>query len=556
MCYVQHSETIYRVKWGFLGRGMTMTDNEQVIAHVDDLQDGQMKEIDLGERSILLARVDGQYYALGAHCSHYGGPLAKGVLSDHHVICPWHQTYFDIVTGNVEEPPGLNAVRHYDLRIEGQDVIVTIPEDISNGPAMEMGGYSPELDRRTFVIIGGGAAGNMAAETLRRDGFHGRIVLVTREKRVPYDRPHLSKGYIRERANPYPPLLRSSRFYMDHDIEILFDRTVIKLDPVTRTLHFSDSTDLHYNSVLIATGAIPKRLNVPDSEKLNIFTLRSFDDACELVQAFDRSKKILIVGTGFIGMEVASGLCDRGLDVTVVSLEKIPMQRTFGSEIGRMLQELHESRGVQFELEATVDHFKGDDEVRSAVLTNGKSIDADVVLLAIGVTPATNFIQGLPINPDGSLNVDRQLRVTNNCFAAGDVARFIDWRTDSPVRIEHWRTAQQQGRCAAHNMMGKNVDFAPVPFFWTHQAKISLQYVGYTDRWDEIIFHGRPEDQDFIAFYVKEGQVLAAAGLNQNIKMAALAELMRKNQRPAPKDLRRGETDFVEQLKPVYAENR
>lgn len=530
-----------------------MTDNEQVIAHINDLQDGQMKEIDLGERSILLTRVEGQYYAMGAHCSHYGGPLAKGVLCEHHVVCPWHQTYFDIVTGNVLEPPGLNALRHYDLRIEGDEVIITIPDDISDGRVMEMGGYIPERDRRTFAIIGGGAAANMAAETLRREGFHGRIVMITREKRVPYDRPHLSKGYIRERANPYPPTLRSSRFYMDHDIEILFDRTVTQLDPATRTIRFDDSTRLHYNSVLIATGAIPKRLNVPGSDKKNIFTLRSFDDASDLVQAIDTSKKILVVGSGFIGMEVASGLSDRGLEVTVVSLESVPMEKTFGREIGKMLQGLHEQRNVHFELGATVDHFKGDAAVHSAVLTNGKTVDADIVLLALGVTPATDFIQSPARNPDGSLSVDRELRVDGDCFAAGDIARFVDWRTDSPIRIEHWRLAEQQGKCAACNMMGKKVEFTSVPFFWTHQAKISLQYVGYTDRWDEIIFHGRPQDQNFVAFYVKESQVLAAAGLNQNVKMAAFAELVRRNQTPTPDDLRQGETDFVEQLQPALA---
>jgi NADPH-dependent 2,4-dienoyl-CoA reductase/sulfur reductase-like enzyme/nitrite reductase/ring-hydroxylating ferredoxin subunit len=530
-----------------------MTDNERVIAHIDDLQDGQMKEIDLGERSILLARADGQYYALGAHCSHYGGPLAKGILCNHHVVCPWHQTYFDIVTGNVEEPPGLNAVRHYELRVEGSEVIVTVPEEVSDGRIMEMGGYSPELDRRTFAIIGGGAAGHMAAETLRRDGFHGRIVMITREKRVPYDRPHLSKGYVREHANPYPPLLRSSRFYMDHDIEIMFDRTVTKVDLVGGIITFSDSSAIQYNALLVAAGSVPKRLNVPGEDKSNIFTFRSFDDAYELVQAVDRSRKILIVGSGFIGMEVASGLSDRGLEVTVVSNESVPMQKCFGDEIGKMLQTLHEERGVDFELDTGIDHFDGNGVARSAVLTNGKRIDADVVLVAIGSVPATQFIGGLPRNEDASLSVDRYLRVEGNCFAAGDVVRFIDWRNELPVRIEHWRTAQQQGRCAAHNMMGKNIEYTAVPFFWTHQAKVSIQYVGCIDRWDEIIFHGRPGDYTFTAFYVRDGRLLGAAGMNQNVKMAALAELMRRNQTPTPDDLRQGQIDFTEQLKPAGA---
>jgi NADPH-dependent 2,4-dienoyl-CoA reductase/sulfur reductase-like enzyme/nitrite reductase/ring-hydroxylating ferredoxin subunit len=530
-----------------------MNENERVVAHVDDLQDGEMLEVDIGQRSILLVRVDGEYHALASHCTHYGAPLAKGVLSGHHVVCPWHQTYFDIVTGKMEEPPGLNAVQHFETRIEGDEVIITIPEDVLDGWVMPMARYNRDADGRVFVILGGGAAGSMAAETLRQDGYQGRIVIVTKENHVPYDRPHLSKGYFRERANPHPPNLRSPRFYMDHDIEILFEREVVRLDPASKTLEFADFPAMSFDAVLVATGGEPRTLNVPGSDLENVFTLRSFDDAYRLAEAVDRSHRIVIVGAGFIATEVASSLSERGMDVTVVAHEMELFGDVFGNQIGGMFREMHEQRLVRFELGTEVERFEGDGAVRRVILKNGESLDTDLVLTAIGISPATGFIPEANKNTDGSVNVDEYLRFAPNCYAAGDIARFADSRTGESSRIEHWRLALQQGRCAAHNMAGQASAFQAVPFFWTHQLGLSLQMVGRAQSWDDIIFQGSPADRDFIAFYVKDGEVRAAAGMNQHARIGAVAELMRRNQMPSADELRQGSIDLVEQLKPVYA---
>jgi NADPH-dependent 2,4-dienoyl-CoA reductase/sulfur reductase-like enzyme/nitrite reductase/ring-hydroxylating ferredoxin subunit len=530
-----------------------MEENERLVGHVGDLQDGEMREIDIGERSVLLVRSNGEYHVIGSHCTHYGAPLAKGVVCGNHVVCPWHQTYFDIVTGKVEEPPALNAIQKYETRIEGDQILVRIPVDVADGRVMPMVRYNRDIDKRTFIIIGAGAAGSIAAETLRQDGYQGRIVMITREKRIPYDRPHLSKGYFRERANPQPPNLRSPRFYMDHDIEILKERRVTRLDATFKLIEFDGFPSLNFDKVLVATGCEPKTINVPGAELQNIFTLRSFDDAYNLAKAVDRSAHIVIVGGGFIGTEVAASLAERGLVVTVVARERTLFEKKFGYEIGELFRGMHEARGVRFEFEDEVEQFRGDKSVEQVILRSGKKLDADVVLLAIGVRPVTNFIPDAFKNADGSIRVDSHMSFAVNCYAAGDNVSFVCPRTGETARIEHWRTAQQQGRCAAHNMAGVETEYTAVPFFWTHQLGVSLQCVGRTESYDEIIYHGSLSERNFVAYYAKNNEIRAVTGMNRHATMGAVAELMRENRMPTVDQLRAEPVDLVEQLKPVIA---
>jgi len=522
---------------------------DKIVAKVGDLEDGQMVDVEVGDRNILLVRVNGQFHAIGGHCTHYGAPLVKGILNGHHVICPWHHTYFNVLTGDLEEPPGLDGLPGYEVRVVGQDVLVSIPDGRQEHRVMTMAAYDPNADPRTFVVIGGGAAGAVAVETLRQDGYQGRIVLVSRERNIPYDRPHLSKGYMRQKGEPEgPPVLRSLKFYYDHGVKLVTDQRVVKVSVRDKTICLEGGTKMKYDQLLVAPGGIPRHLDVPGAQLQNILLLRSYTDAKNIAAAVERSERIVIVGSSFIGMETAAGFAERGKAVTVVSQDACPFEKTLGDRIGTMFQKLHENRGVVFEMNTSVDEFDGEDKVRAVVLKNGKRIETDLVVVGIGVELPTDFIEGVERNSDGSVSVDRYLRMAPDAYAAGDIARFVDWRTNHHIRVEHWRVAQQHGRCAAHNMAGREVEFRGLPFFWTTQLKLSLRYVGYTDRWDEIIYHGEPADRKFMAYYVRNQQVLAAAGVGHDAKIAAAAELMRENRFPTSDDLRQGNDKLLQQL--------
>jgi NADPH-dependent 2,4-dienoyl-CoA reductase/sulfur reductase-like enzyme/nitrite reductase/ring-hydroxylating ferredoxin subunit len=521
---------------------------EKIVAKTGDLKDGEMKEVEVGENSVLLVRVDGEFHAIGAKCTHYGGPLEEGALNGHRVRCPWHQACFDVVTGDLKEPPALDALPHFDVRVEGENVIVSVPEDAADRRVLPMVKRNASADSRTFAIIGGGAAGNAAAEALRQDGFQGRVVMITRETRLPYDRTGLSKGYLKS-DEAEPEILRSDEFYAKYDIEILKEHEVVGVDALGKSIAFSDGSSLKYDKLLLATGSTPRRLNIPGSSLENIHTLRTPDDAYRIKSMAQKGSRIVVIGASFIGMEVTANLIGRGPAITIVAPESVPFERTLGHEIGGMYKELHEENGVSFRLGARLSRFEGNGKVQKVILEDGEALEADFVLSGVGVQPATQFLKGFDLNPDGSLSVDKNFRVAEDVYAAGDIANFLDWRTGERIRIEHWRLAEQHGRIAAHNMAGRETEFQSVPFFWTNQLGVNLGYVGHVKGWDEIIFHGDPALRDFTAFYVKDGKVLAATGCGNSAHMPAVAELMRTNQMPTPEELRKGSMDMMQRLK-------
>ncbi len=521
---------------------------ERIIAKLDDLQDGEMKEVNIGEKSILLVRINGKVHAVGGKCSHYGAPLVKGILHGQRVLCPLHQACFDVLSGNIEEPPALDALPHFDLRVEEENIIVSLPRDVNDWRTVPMARYDPEKDGRSFVIIGAGAAGHVAAETLRQVGFQGRVVMVTREKHLPYDRSQLSKLYLKTNQSN-TPTLRPERFYADHDIEILMENEVVRVNPSGKTVLFQGGSSLNYDRLLLASGGIPRRLEVSGAELPGILVLRSLDDANQIKAMADKASRAVVIGASFIGMEAAASLTQCGLSVTIVAPESVPFDRILGEEIGRMYQKIHEENNVSFKLGTEVTRFEGADRVESVILNNGDRLQTDFVLLGIGVQPATKFLNGVELNPDGSVPVDRHLRVSEDLYAAGDIVNFIDWRTDERIRMEHWRLAQQHGRIAAKNMAGQEAQFCSMPFFWTTQFGVSLRYVGCVKDWNEIIFQGSISTRNFVAFYVKQEEVLAVAGCGQDVVVAAAAELMRINRMPTPKELRRDSIDLVRRLK-------
>jgi NADPH-dependent 2,4-dienoyl-CoA reductase/sulfur reductase-like enzyme/nitrite reductase/ring-hydroxylating ferredoxin subunit len=518
--------------------GLTMN-REQVVARTSELADGQMKEVQVEDRTILLVRVDGKFKAYVPECPHHGAPLVEGLLHEGRLRCPWHQAVFDALSGDLLEPPALDRLRNYDVRVEGEEVIVVIPrEPAATAVPPTMASFDPDADARTFAIIGAGAAGLAAAETLRHEGFRGRIVVFTPEQHVSYDRTELSKGHLARGDDP-TPTIRKDEFYEAHGIEVLTRREVLQADTDEMTVTGDDGLSLKCDAMLIATGCLPRTLGVEGEKLNNVFTLRSLEDCERIRRAAEGASKAVVVGASFIGMEVAASLSQRGLSVTVVAPERVPFERVFGERIGLMYRRVHEERGVAFRLGQRVERFEGiDGEVRCAVLKSGEWLDADIVVVGVGVRPATDFIKGVDPNEDGGLTVDSHLRVTEGVFAAGDVARFPDWRTGEPIRIEHWRLAQQHGRAAARCMLGKDAPYRGVPFFWTSQHKVITQYVGWAGTWDEVEFDGDPAEGQFLAFYLSGGRVVAAAGCERSLEMDAIAEMLKLPARPTLDEVR------------------
>jgi len=524
---------------------------EKVVAKVSDLKDGEMKEVEVGGLGVLLVRADGKFYAVGSHCTHFGGPLAEGTLHGHRVRCPWHQACFDVITGDMLEPPALDSLSEFEVRVEGDDVIVVVPEGAQESRVPTMAKHNSVADSRTFVIIGTGSAGNAAAEALRQDGFEGRVVMVTREERLPYDRTGLSKGFLKS-DDTEPEILRTPDFYDEYDIEILTKHEVVGVDAAGKEVMFKGDSSLKYDKLLLAPGSIARKLNIPGVSLKNITTLRNPDNANLIKSCAQDGSRIVIIGASFIGMETAASLSGRevsDMSIIIVAPDSVPFERTLGEEIGQMYRELHEENEISFRLGARLSRFSGNGKVDGIILSDGSKIPADFVLMGVGVQPATGFLKGMEMNPDGSLSVDKHFQVAEDIYAAGDIANFIDWRTGERIRIEHWRLAEQHGRIAAHNMAGKQAEYRSIPFFWTNQLGVNLGYMGYVKEWDDIIIKGELEARAFAAYYVKDGRIMAATGTDSLVKNTAIAELMRTDQMPTPDEMRQGSVDMESLLK-------
>jgi NADPH-dependent 2,4-dienoyl-CoA reductase/sulfur reductase-like enzyme/nitrite reductase/ring-hydroxylating ferredoxin subunit len=511
---------------------------------------------------VLLTRQQGQVHAFAPNCPHYGAPLEKGKVVAGMLICPWHHACFKLDSGHLCEPPALDDLPTYAVREEGGRILVQVPQNPPAStdkpdatPTAELGGTPPPAaealtDARTFVIVGGGAAGEFAAQTLRREGFLGRVVLVSADEKLPYDRTKLSKAYLAGKAKPAALPLREADFYAAQNIEVLQNTRVSGLNLATQEIQLEGQLPLHYDQLLLAPGSTPNRLpKLPGHSLPGVLPLRTQADADALLEATKNARQVVIIGASFIGMEAASSLIGEGRTVTVIATEKVPFARVLGPEIGAMFQKLHEEKGVKFEVEAEVMALLGEKgHVTGAQLKAGKTIPADAVVLGVGVRPATDFLKdAFPLEKDGGLPVNAQLLAAPNVYAAGDIARFPLAATGQPARIEHWRLAQQHGAVAARNMLGQQVQYTAAPFFWTQQYGKSLRYAGHAEHWDEIVYHGEVEKQDFLAFYVQAGRIAAVAGMGRDADMIYIAELLSAGQMPAPAALHE-DTDWAELL--------
>jgi NADPH-dependent 2,4-dienoyl-CoA reductase/sulfur reductase-like enzyme/nitrite reductase/ring-hydroxylating ferredoxin subunit len=509
------------------------------IARKNDLKNGEMKSFKIDDdNNVLLCRINDEFFALGASCTHYGAPLEEGVLKGDTIICPLHHACFNAKNGNLLEPPAMDALPKYEIKIDGDSIKINVPDEFPGSRQPDMVKKDTKSDNRTFVILGAGASAYFAAQSMRENGFKGNIIMVTKENKTPYDRPNLSKDYLEGSAEPEWMPLRPDDFYSDYGIEIKQEVKIRGVDLKDKNVSFDNGESLKYDKLLIATGAIPRRLKVPGAELKNIFYLRSFRDADEILEAVKKSKSSVVIGASFIAMETAHSLTKRGIKVTVVAPEEVPFERNFGKDIGNLFKKVHEKNGTSFKLKSNIKRLIGDEKVRSVLLQSGEEIDADLVVIGIGVTPSTEFLSGIDLLNDGSIKTDPYLQVKDDVFAAGDIAAFPDFRSGNYIRVEHWRLAEQLGRVAGANMADKKIKYEGVPFFWTSQAGITLRYVGFVQDWDDIILDGNISQKSFIAYYIKNNKIMAAAGINRDKEMDAVHLLMKEQKLPEASGLK------------------
>ena len=489
------------------------------VAQLSQLGADRAERVVVDGENILLIRDGDTVRAYAADCPHAGGPLEQGALCNGRIICPWHKATFQVATGGVLEPPALVALDRYRVVVTGDDVMVT-PEKLPQ-PVSHASSKKPH-----FVVIGAGAAGAAACAALRECGFTGAITLVGDEPHAPYDRTALSKFVPSGEMSPgdVPPLLAPD-WLERHDVERIVAK-VARLDVPRRTIHFETGGELVYDTALLATGSVPKIPSIPGCDMAGVHVLRTLDDAAALVDAIGDAP-VAILGSSFIGLETASALRQRGTQVTVISPEKVPFARQFGERAGAMFRELHERNGVMFRLDAKVASLEGEEgNVHEVMLEGGDHVPAELVLLGTGVAPATGFVEGLPLQTDGGVIVNAGMQAAPGLYAAGDIAVFPLHEGQEPLRVEHWRVAQQHARIAAENMCGARHRYAGVPYFWTYHFGKRFEYIGHANEWDEVVVDGELDRQQFAALYMKDDKVVAVLACEREAQTARLIDAM------------------------------
>jgi 3-phenylpropionate/trans-cinnamate dioxygenase ferredoxin reductase component len=368
---------------------------------------------------------------------------------------------------------------------------------------------------KTFVIVGAGLAGAKAAETLREEGFDGRLVLIGDEPERPYERPPLSKDYLRGEADGRP-YVHDQTFYEENSIELLRSTRVTGLDVGLQELLLEGDRRLGYDRLLIATGAVPRRLDVPGGDLEGVHYLRTLADSERIGERIEAGKRLVVIGSGWIGAEIAASARQQGSEVTMLEMASLPLARVLGPEVGQVYLDLHRSHGVEFLPETTVDRFEGERAVQRVITRDGASIETDFVVAGIGVAPRTGLVETAGLRIDNGIVVDQHLQTSApGVWAAGDVANARHPFYGHHLRVEHWDTALHQGPVAARNMLGADEQYDRIPYFFSDQYETGMEYSGHATEWDEVIFRGDHAAREFIAFWLKGGQVVA--GMNMNV---------------------------------------
>jgi 3-phenylpropionate/trans-cinnamate dioxygenase ferredoxin reductase subunit len=385
--------------------------------------------------------------------------------------------------------------------------------------------------KQTFVIVGAGLAGAKAAETLREEGFDGRLILIGDEPDRPYERPPLSKEYLRREADE-KPFVHDEGFYDEREIELWSSTHVTAIEPDSTELVLEDGRRQGYDRLLVATGAEPRRLDVPGADLEGVHDLRTVADSEWIGERIESGGHLVVVGSGWIGAEVAASARQKGCEVTMLEMASLPLERVLGPEVGTIYRDIHRDHGVEFVPETTVERFEGTDAVERVITRDGAEIEVSFVVIGVGVVPRTGLLEAAGANADNGILVDEALRTSlPGVFAAGDIANARHPLFDRHIRIEHWANALNQGPAAARAMLGQEVSYDEIPYFFSDQYETGMEYGGYATEWDEVVFRRDVEAREFIAFWVKDERVLAGMNMNVWDVNESIRDLIRSGER-------------------------
>ena len=522
------------------GGGNVAEEKWEEAVKEEELREGVPVAVKLEKKNVLLVKTGGTVHACGGKCTHYGVPLKDGVLLGHVLTCPGHNARFDVSTGKAEAPPALENLAHYETKVERGKVFIRKAGKGASS-AREPSTKVSAKKKETYIIVGAGAAGNAAALTLRRNGYEGRLIMVTAESELPYDRPNLSKDFLTGEVKREWMSLGPPELYKNLQIEVWTGHKAINLDARNKTVSFAHESQIGFDKALLATGGIPRSPGIPGTESPGFFLLRSLSDAEAILKNLEGAGEAVVIGSSFIGLEVAASLRTRNVAVHVVSPDAVPLARVFGGKIGARIRGIHEKQGVVFQLGVSVDEIAANGKRKIVKLSNGKSIPADIVIAGIGVVPAVTYLLDSGLVESGAVPVKGTLETkAEGIFAAGDIAIVPDPLSGKTRRIEHWVEAERQGRHAALAMLGAKEPYAEVPFFWTKQYDTALKYVGHAKSFDRVVYRGKVEEDDFIAGYYEKEKIQAAAGCGRSTDIILIGELLKAGKGPSAAQLEDG----------------
>ncbi|XP_009875245.1 PREDICTED: apoptosis-inducing factor 3-like, partial [Apaloderma vittatum] len=492
-----------------------------------------LRDVMVAGYPVLLLRNKLEFSALGSKCPHYGAPLSKGVLRGQRLRCPWHGACFNIKNGDIEEYPSLDCLPCFKVTVEEGKVFVTAKKkDLESSVRVKHTSKRCRLNRNTMLLLGGGVAALVCAETLRQEGFTGRIIMATKENHVPFDKSKLSKEMDLKPEDIY---LRKPEFLAAQDIELWTEKEAVTVDFQKQKVHFMDGSFQKYNQLLIATGSHSSPIKVPGADLQNVCVLQTPEDSNKILE-LATGKTLVIIGASFVGMEIAAFLSDKAGAISVVEKKEFPFQSALGPQVGGVAMKMLQNEGVKFYMKTELCELKGEDgKVTEAVLASGERLPADVVVVGIGAVPNSAFLKDTSIARDnsGAILVDLCMKTNMpNVFAAGDVASFpVALLNGDRSSIHHQQVAEAHGHIAALNMLKKGEELHTVPFFWTTMFGKSIRYAGCGKGYTDTVVKGSLEQEKFLIFYIRDGFVTAAASLNCDPMVSLIAEVLYSGKR-------------------------
>ena len=478
---------------------------------IDQIPDGGSVAGRVDADEAILVRRGSELFAVGAHCTHYQGPLAEGLVAGDTVRCPWHHACFSLRSGEALRAPALDPIPCWRVERVGNKAFAR--EKLSE-PRADARDGAKDLPA-SVVIVGGGAAGFAAADMLRRKGYQGSVTILSADASPPVDRPNLSKDFLEGTAQDDWIPLRPAEYYTERRIDLALNTRVSAIDLQSKRIQTANGRAYEFGALLIATGADPVRPETPRSGDAAILYLRTFADARAIVAKAESAKSVVVVGAGFIGLEVAASMRIRGLAVHVVAPDNVPLERVVGPDVGQVVRAVHEERGVVFHLGKTVSRVDG----KQVTLSDGATLAADFVVMGVGVRPSIALAEQAGLALDRGIAVDEYLQTSApGVYAAGDVARWPDPHSRERVRIEHWVVAERQGQVAAQNILGHRVRFDAVPFFWSKHYDFALHYVGHAEKWDAVEIDGSLEARNCTVTYKRGGLTLAVVTIDRDFE--------------------------------------